>query len=144
MAILTLAFGIGLNTAMFSFLNTLLLRPLPFPDAESLVRLYRSTPENQYGALSPADYFALPDQEEAGFGRFAGYQTVERDALRAGPGHAMASRVRRSLRRARCRLRSFGRSFRPDEEIAGNHRIVIISHALWRDRFASRAGRHRP
>jgi putative ABC transport system permease protein len=134
-AVLTLALGIGLNTAMFSFMNTLLLRPLPFPDSASLVRLYRSTPQHQHGAFSPADYLAL-DQEETGFGRFAAYQ--QSSVTFSEPGRATQwLRVSADLFDVLGVPPTLGRSFRPDEEIAGNHRIVVISHAFWRDRFSS-------
>src|SRR5258708_5106575 len=54
-ALLTIALGIGLNTAMFSVLNTLLLRPLSFPHTEQLFTLDRVTPQNPRGAHSPGD-----------------------------------------------------------------------------------------
>ena len=72
-AILTLALGIGLNTAMFSFINALLLRPLPFPEAERLVRLSRATPQNSHGSFSPAEFLELK-RGQAPFGRFTGFQ----------------------------------------------------------------------
>jgi putative ABC transport system permease protein len=46
-AILTLALGIGLNTSMFGLMNLLVLRPLPFPERDQLVRIYRTTPQSQ-------------------------------------------------------------------------------------------------
>ena len=45
-AVITLALGIGLNTSMFSFMNLLILRPLPYPEKEQLVRVFRTTPQN--------------------------------------------------------------------------------------------------
>jgi predicted permease len=134
-AVLTLALGIGLNTAMFSFMNTLLLRPLPFPEAEHLVKLYRSTPQNQHGGFSPADYLAL-DQEESGIGRVAGYQ--QSSVTFSEPGRATQwLRVSADLFDVLGVPPVLGRSFRADEEVDGNQRVVVISHALWLDRFAS-------
>ena len=134
-ALLTLSFGIGLNTAMFSFLNALLLRPLPFPDASQLVRVYRTSPQNQHGGFSPADYLALRE-DEAGFGRFAAYR--QSNVTFSEPGRATQwLRVSANLFDVLGVPPALGRMFHPDEEIGGQHRIVVISHALWRDRFAS-------
>jgi len=83
-AITTLALGIGLNTSMFSLANSLLWRPLPFPDAGNIVRLYRTTPDNQYGDFSPADYLSLKAEEQP-FGQFAAYR-LGNAALDNAPG----------------------------------------------------------
>src|SRR4051812_35597723 len=55
-ALLTLALGIGLNTSMFSLMNQLILQPLPYPDKDHLVRIYRTTPKTQEANHSVADY----------------------------------------------------------------------------------------
>jgi hypothetical protein len=59
LAIVTLGLGIGANTSMFSILNGLLLKPLPYPDGARLIRVYRTTPQGTSGELSPADFFDL-------------------------------------------------------------------------------------
>jgi putative ABC transport system permease protein len=134
-ALLTLSFGIGLNTAMFSFVNALLLRPLPFPDAPQLVRVYRTSPQNQHGGFSPADYLALRE-DEAGFGRFAAYR--QSNVTFSEPGRATQwLRVSANLFDLLGVPPILGRMFHPEEDLGGQHRVVIISHALWRDRFAS-------
>src|SRR5476649_2316405 len=83
-AVVTLALGIGLNTAMFSLMDTMVLRPLPFEDASSLVRIYRATAREPNGDLPAADFLDLR-ASEAGFGQFAG-STDEPVAL-SDPGH---------------------------------------------------------
>jgi len=58
-AVLTLALGIGLNTSMFSLINLLVLRPLPFPDKDHLVRIYRTTPQSQTSDHTAPDFIDL-------------------------------------------------------------------------------------
>jgi putative ABC transport system permease protein len=136
-AIVTLALGIGLNTAMFSFMNTLLLRPLPFPDASRLVTLSRTTPQQNDGGFSPADYLALRDAESA-FGRFAAYQPSSLSVAEPGLSTAwyLASPNFFDVLELPPAL---GRSFRPEDAIAGNDRVVLLSHAFWLDHFGGAA-----
>ena len=63
-AVVTLGLGIGANTSMFSVLNTLMLKPLPYADSASLSSIYRATAQNPEGGVSPADFLDL--QREAG------------------------------------------------------------------------------
>ena len=135
-AVLTLALGIGLNTSMFSFVNELLLCPLPFPNDSELVRLHRSTSQGQKGSFSPADYLDLK-RAEAGFGRFAGYQFSRMGISEQGrPAEfEITMRVSADFFNILGVRPELGRLFRPEEEINGNHRVVIISHALWEERF---------
>ena len=120
---------------MFSFVNALLLRPLPFPDAPQLVRIYRTSPQNQHGGFSPADYLALRE-DEAGFGRFAAYR--QSNVTFSEPGRATQwLRVSANLFDVLGVPPALGRMFHPDEDLGAQHRVVVISHALWRDRFAS-------
>jgi len=72
LAIITLGLGIGANTAMFSVLNSLLLKPLPYPDSAKLDRLDRATPQNPQGRVSPADYLDLR-REMNGYGEICAY-----------------------------------------------------------------------
>src|SRR5688572_22749111 len=69
-AIVTIALGVGANTSMFSLLNTVLLKPLPYPGGETLDRIYRVTAQNPQGAISTADYLDLRP-EMAGYGEIA-------------------------------------------------------------------------
>ena len=71
-AVLTLALGIGLNTSMFSLMNALLLRPLPYPDGANLVRVYVTTPQADDWALT-APVFRQVRESGAGFARLAAF-----------------------------------------------------------------------
>ncbi|MBN8248815.1 MAG: ABC transporter permease, partial [Verrucomicrobia bacterium] len=132
-AVLTLALGIGANTAMFSFLNSLLLRPPPFPRSDELVRVFRNTPQHQGGGLSPADFLDLQRDGEA-VGEFAAsersHATLD-DYERPTPW----VRVTPNLFGVLQVLPSLGRGLRPDDAVAGGSRVVLISHWLWQDRF---------
>ncbi len=132
-AILTLTLGIGLNTSMFSFVNALMLRPLPFPDSAQLLKLYRTTPDDQYGGFSGAEYTDLK-REEKGFGRFAGYKvtgmTLNDDGRPVGWLRATAD-----LFNVLGVSPILGRPFRTDEDIQGGHRVAVVSYDLWKSRF---------
>jgi putative ABC transport system permease protein len=132
-AVVTLALGIGLNTAMFSFLNTLVLRPLSFPDSEQLVKIFRATPQGSHGAFSPADYLDLK-RDETSFGRFAAYQHTT--MLLSEPGRPDEwMRVSTDFFDVLAVKPKLGRFFRLDDEMNGSGRIVVISHAFWQDRL---------
>ncbi len=136
-AVLTLALGIGLNTAMFSFLNGVLLRPLPFPDAASLVRLHRETPHGSSDEFSLADYRELRHSAPA-FGRFAAFRRtafVLRDSDRSLDWVQGSSDLFEVLGIQPV----LGRSFRPEDEAPGNDRIALLSDSVWRSQFGAAA-----
>src|SRR5438270_63384 len=72
LAVITLGLGIGANTAMFSIVNTVLLKPLPYPKSEQLQRLDRVTPQNPQGRVSAADYLDLR-REMQSYGEISAY-----------------------------------------------------------------------
>lgn len=131
--VLTLALGIGVTTAMFSFVNSLLLRPLPFPAPERLVKLFRTTPESPHGALSPADYLDLRRAESA-FGRFAGYRSTER-LLEGSDQPAEWLNASASFFDVLGVQPKLGRFFNSSEETPGKDRVVVLSNDVWQERF---------
>ena len=139
-AVVTLALGIGLNTAMFSLLNLLFLRPLPFENSASLVHLRRSMPQNPAGAFAPADYLDLK-RAEADFGLFAGYS--EQSVSLSDPGHPAELEEARSVSADYFNVLGIrpetGRAFLREEETYGRHRVLVLSHALWESRFGGAA-----
>lgn len=138
LAIVTLALGIGVNTAMFSILNTLMLRPLPYAASEQLDRFHRATPQNALGRYSPADFLDLR-REMAGYGTIVGYALE--DTSLADPGRA--PEMVRALRMSVDLLANLGlqpqlgRDFRPNEGVVGNDRVVLLSERCWRNRFGA-------
>jgi len=135
-AVLTLALGIGLNTAMFSLLNVLVLRPLPFEHSRSLVSLSRTTQQNESTGFSPADYLDLK-RGESTFGQFAGYVSVSVTSSEPGRPAELhdAFRVSADFFNVLNVQPEVGRTFRSEEETFGNHRVAVLSHAAWQNRF---------
>src|ERR687890_1750655 len=77
-ATMTLALGIGVNTAMFSVLNTFLFRSLPYPQSERLVRVWRTSPHSQNWPFSAANFFDYHDQNQV-FEKLAAYNYGSRN-----------------------------------------------------------------
>jgi putative ABC transport system permease protein len=136
-AIVTLGLGIGANTSMFSILNGYMLRPAPYPDSDRLERIYRATPQNPRGGISPADYLDLKSEMKQ-YGEIAGYAYSDMSLSEPGsaPQVAVGLRASANLFSTLGSRPQLGRGFRPEEEAAGNHRVVVISHRLWQNRFA--------
>jgi putative ABC transport system permease protein len=136
LAIITLGLGIGANTSTFSMVNGIFLKPLPYSDSAQLDRIYRATPQNAEGNISPADFRDLQHAEN-GYGHFAAY-TVE-DASLSEPGYpAEMTRAGRATANFFSLLGvqpQVGRDFRPGEDAPGSDRVVILSQRTWRNRF---------
>jgi hypothetical protein len=136
-AVVTLGLGIGANTSAFSILNALLLRPLPYPESDRLERIYRTTPQDSRGRVAPADYLELQSRTD-GYGEIAAYGAWELSLSEPGrPAElALGLRVSARLFSTLGSEPQLGRAFRADEDIPGNHRVLVISHRLWQNRFA--------
>ncbi|MGH9457138.1 MAG: ABC transporter permease, partial [Thermoanaerobaculia bacterium] len=135
-AIVTLALGIGANTSMFSLLNGYFLTPAPYPDSDRLDRLYRATPRDARGGFSPADWLDLRTQHAA-YGDIAAYAGAEMSISdpRRPAEVAEGLRVSANLFSVLGTAPSIGRGFRSNEEIHGNHRVLVLSHRYWQNRF---------
>src|SRR5262249_15332299 len=137
-AVLTLALGIGANTAIFSVINAVLLRPLPFKEPERLIML-QSVDVRQSGGQSSVSYpnFADWRAESEIFERLAAFR--KRNFTLSGvdePVRLNGAVVSAELFDLLGIAPSLGRSFRAEEEKA-NALVVILSHGLWRRRFNS-------
>jgi hypothetical protein len=131
-AVLSLALGIGGNAAMFSLVNAVLLRPLPYPAAERLVRLTGFYPK---GAV-----VALQEQSRtlqiAGVGADQGWNLTGQDPAVRLAGSAVSANLFAVLGQNP----ALGRVFGPGDERPGHDRVVVLSHALWQSRFAGDPG----
>lgn len=142
-AMTTLALGIGANTAMFSVVNAVLLRPLPFKDSDRLVTIWASLPRRHRDQLptSLLDYFDWRRQA-TGFASLAAFTDLTLNLSRAGePEHLAAFEVSADLFPTLRVTPALGRNFTLDEDRRGGPRVVILGDGDLRRR--RRAGPHR-
>jgi len=148
LSVLALALGIGANTAIFSVIDSILLRPLPFEDVDNLLLLsqHRASSGGYEIEMAPGNYVDLRDQNRV-FEQVAAWAwwdvnlAGEADAVSdAEPERVQGFLVAPSFFPALRVEPSLGRTFRPEEDQPGHDQVVVISHALWRDRFASDPG----
>jgi len=138
-AILTFALGIGVNTAMFTVLNGVLLRPLPFKDPDRLY-LVSHRPDNamfaREASMLDRQYVEYRRQTRT-FEATTSYNTFPTTLTGAGePARIATTAVTAGFFDVLGVRPSLGRAFGPDESHAGA-KVVIISDAVWRDRFSS-------
>lgn len=138
LAIITLGLGIGANTAMFSIVNTVLLKPLPYPKSEQLQRLDRVTPQNPQGRVSAADYLDLRREMQA-YGDIGAYSLGDTSLSEPGqPAEVVrALRISANLLSVLGVQPQLGRNFLAREDVAGNDHVVILSQRCWQQRFGS-------
>jgi putative ABC transport system permease protein len=140
-ALLTLALGMGAATAIFSVVDTVLLKPLPFRDAEHLFVIWEKNPtQNRYKLpVAPANFLAWQKQSRA-VEQMAALQDT-RLSLTGGPnGHIdpeelKAERVSASLFPMLGVEPRLGRTFRSEEDQPGHANVVLLSYSLWQRRF---------
>jgi predicted permease len=140
--IVVLALGIGANTAIFSIVNAVLLRPLPFEQPERLVRLFHVPPQDTFPGMptfsvSPANFYDWQRSAQLFEGmaiyRFrpfvltGGTGAQEIVAAAVGAGFFDVVRTRPAL----------GRTFLPEEDVRGRHQVVVISDGFWKRQFGA-------
>jgi hypothetical protein len=138
-AMTTLALGIGMNTAMFSMLNGLLLRPLSFPEIEQVFRLDRNSPDQPRSDHS-ADNFLDIREASANFVDLAGLITwgSTLNSEEAPPEIVSVARITSNYFDVLHVAPERGRSFRPEEELLEGNKVIAISHQYWQSRFGGR------
>jgi putative ABC transport system permease protein len=133
-----LALGIGANTAIFSIVNAVLLRPLPFEEPERLVRIFTRTPDGRLFELSPGKFYDW-QRDARSFEGMALYQCCGfRELALTGTGTARIVRATTlsagffEIVRARPAL---GRVFRQEEDTPGGNHVAVLSDRFWRTEF---------
>jgi putative ABC transport system permease protein len=139
-AVLTLALGIGANSAIFSLVDAVLLRPLPYPHPEQLIGLgqWRNQKGEGYmqvGVSAPniVNIAATGLFQQVAYYRWAGFNITGGDH----PEHVLAIKASAELLPMFGIQPLMGRFFSPGETQAGRDQVAIIGHRLWKDRYAS-------
>lgn len=136
-SILTLALAIGANTAIYSFMDGVLLKPLPYEDPDQIVRVLEKPPGGARNGISTLNFldwqrdntvFEVMAAQTGGAMALTGQSEPELlRGARVSPGYFQIFKIDAAL----------GRTFLPDEDQPGKERVVVLSHILWRDRFGA-------
>jgi putative ABC transport system permease protein len=138
-AVITLALGIGANTAIFSVVNAVLLRPLPYSDAGRIVAIQELGPQGDRRQVTPANFLDWRAQNTV-FAQLAAIRSRQSNLANDG----QAERIETAVTSANffevfgARPQA-GRLFAPADEQAGHAPVVVLSHRLWQRRFGGEA-----
>lgn len=137
-AVLTLTLGLGATTAMYSLLRSTVLAPLPYPDADRLVRIQETTPEGKNFSVSAPNFFDFRERTQA-LDRLVAMTDRPFTLTGAGePVRLAGLAVSRGYFEVLGGQPLFGRGFLDEEDQPANQEpVVVLSHALWQQRFAA-------
>src|SRR5687768_4284513 len=140
-AVLTLALGIGVNTAMFSVLNTFLFRSLPYPQSSQLVRIFRTSPHSQSWPHSPGNFINQRERNTV-FEKMAAYNYVSRSLVEQGQTAERLSGLAGTADFFPLFgvAPALGRLFNPEEFEAGADNVIVLSDRFWQSRFGGDPG----
>ena len=136
-AVLTLALGIGLNGALFSVLNAVVLRPLPYAEPDRVVGVWNAWEGTPRACISPAEYFDF--QEQVGsFEHFGVYTFNGMTLTQAGePERLPVGVISHGVLPSLGITPRLGRAFTAGDDPPGANAVVLLSDGLWRRRFAA-------
>jgi predicted permease len=136
-AVLTLALGIGANSAIFSVIDALVIRPLPFPDSKQLVIVWQTDQNRDIkrGTTSPPEYLEWRQQNKL-FDSMSSWTAVFRSVRgRENPEQVWVSETSWQFFRM-LRIKPFmGRDFVPDDETPGKNQVVLIDYGFWQRQY---------
>jgi len=141
--VLSLALGIGANTAIFSVVNGLLLRPLPYPESEQIVHVWHTPPQQSFPGLdkfsvSPANYLDWKAQSTS-FEQIAVYTDAGMSLSTSNDPLPLIGAVVSSDFFSVLRTNPIlGRTFTTEEERPGRDQVVVISHKLWQRAYGAK------
>ncbi len=136
-AVLALTLGIGANTAIFSIINTVLLRPLVYREPDRLTLVWASRPGREHDTVSPANFLDWRSQSRT-FEEIAGFSNVAFNFLGGGdPERVRGASVSTNFFRALGVSPALGNTFETDHN---DWKAIVLSHDLWQRRFGSDPG----
>jgi putative ABC transport system permease protein len=136
-AILAIALGTGANSAIFSVVNAVVLRPLPYENPDRLVLVWGKNPTTARDAISVPDFLDYRNQNHV-FTQMAGFAYDDFN-LSTGdePEHVQGTMVSANYFSVLGTRLSQGTTFRPEDDQPGANRVVIVGYGLWKRRFGS-------
>lgn len=141
-AVIVLALGIGANTAIFSVVNAVLLRPLPYQQPDRLVQIWHTPPQSSFPGMtrftvSPANYLDWESQNHS-FEQMAIYRYSDLNLTGKGESEVVtAIRVSPDFFSVLRTQPLLGRSFSAEENAAGHGNVVVLNYAFWKSHFAA-------
>ena len=136
-AVLTLALGIGANTAIFSVLNAVVLRPLPYADPERLVMIWETVPGNDKRSVAPGNYNDWRSQNGTFSDMAATFYGNFNLTGEGEPERINGATVTSNLTSVLGVSAQLGRTFQPTDDESQDAPIVMISNDLWQRRFGA-------
>src|SRR5262249_13061050 len=131
----TLAHGLGANAAIFSFVNAVLLKPLPYPDPERIVSVWEKRPDGGNNYISPLNFLDWERQNRC----FQFLSAITGDTVTltgsGSPEQLYVHRVSASYFKALGVEATLGRAFAASENEVGNDLEVVLSNRIWQSRF---------
>ena len=138
-AIAALALGIGANTAIFSVVSAVLLKPLPYPDPQNVVTFMNTSPQGSGPGASPAKFQHWREQTTVVQEVTAYRANVMNYTSGSVPEQLRAGQVSASYFRLFGATPVLGRTFSPEEDRPGGERVAVLSYGLWQRRFGGDA-----
>ncbi len=136
-ALLTLALGIGANTAIFSFVDAVLLKPLPYAEADRIVRVMERPPRFARNSISTMNFIDWQrDNEVFDFIAAQGFWSPTLSGVEE-PQQLSGAQASAHLFDIFGVQAALGRTFLPDEDQPGSERVVVMTHALWVNQFGA-------
>jgi predicted permease len=139
--LLTLALGIGATTAMFSVVRGVLLRPLPYPQADQVVRLVPGGPGKDQGYLSPLEMNDW-SRDLTAFSAVGGYRQWETGSVYGDapePIYVKTTHVTAGFFPALGTRAELGRTFQPSDTVQGANHVAVVSHGFWQSQLGGDA-----